>query len=76
MPTAISDLHIARADPLPEPQLLRAELPAGKAEAAFIAASRKATRRIRAPFTSLHRRSNTPSGCASWARAWTMRCCW
>lgn len=46
MPTAISDLHIARADPLPEPQLLRAELPADDAEAAFIAASREATRRI------------------------------
>ena len=46
MPTAISDLHIARADPLPEPQLLRAELPTGDAEAAFIATSREATRRI------------------------------
>lgn len=46
MPTPISDLHIARADPLPEPRLLRAELPAGEAEAAFITASRAATRAI------------------------------
>ncbi len=46
MPTPISDLHIARADPLPEPRLLRAELPAGEAEAQFIAASRAATRAI------------------------------
>ena len=46
MPTPISDVHIARADPLPEPRLLRAELPADDAEAAFIAASRAATRAI------------------------------
>lgn len=46
MPTPILDLHIARADPLPEPRLLRDELPAGEAEAAFIAASRAATRNI------------------------------
>jgi 3-deoxy-7-phosphoheptulonate synthase len=46
MPTPISDLHIASADPLPEPRLLRDELPAGEAEAAFIAASRAATRNI------------------------------
>ncbi|MHB1201113.1 MAG: hypothetical protein ACYCZ6_16480 [Polaromonas sp.] len=44
MPTPISDLHIAHADPLPEPRLLRTELPAGEAEAAFIVASRAATR--------------------------------
>ena len=29
MPTQISDIHIAQADPLPEPRLLRDELPAG-----------------------------------------------
>jgi len=46
MPTPISDVHIARADPLPEPRQLHAELPAGEAEAAFIAASRAATRAI------------------------------
>jgi 3-deoxy-7-phosphoheptulonate synthase len=46
MPTPISDIHIARADPLPEPRLLRAELPTGDAESAFIAASRAATRAI------------------------------
>jgi 3-deoxy-7-phosphoheptulonate synthase len=46
MPIPISDVHIARADPLPEPRLLRAELPAGEAEATFIAASRAATRAI------------------------------
>jgi 3-deoxy-7-phosphoheptulonate synthase len=42
----ISDLHIARADPLPPPQQLREELPAGDAEAAHIAASRDAVRSI------------------------------
>lgn len=41
MPTPISDIHIARTDPLPQPRLLRAELPAGEAEAEFIAASRR-----------------------------------
>jgi 3-deoxy-7-phosphoheptulonate synthase len=46
MPTPISDVHIARADPLPEPRQLHAELPAGEGEAAFIAASRAATRAI------------------------------
>ncbi|WP_309684254.1 3-deoxy-7-phosphoheptulonate synthase [Polaromonas sp.] len=46
MPTQISDIHIAQADPLPEPRLLRTELPAGEAEAAFITASRTATRNI------------------------------
>ena len=46
MPTRISDIHIERADPLPEPRLLRDELPAGEAEASHIAASRAALRRI------------------------------
>ncbi|MGH8830398.1 MAG: 3-deoxy-7-phosphoheptulonate synthase, partial [Polaromonas sp.] len=46
MPTQISDIHIAQADPLPEPRLLRDELPAGETEAAFITASRAATRNI------------------------------
>src|SRR3990167_7537760 len=46
MPTPISDLHIARADPLPEPRLLRAELPAGEADAEFIDGSRAASRNI------------------------------
>ncbi len=51
MPTAtepprISDLHIAREDPLPAPSTLRAELPVGDAEAAHIAGARAAVRRI------------------------------
>jgi len=46
MATPISDIHIAQADPLPEPRLLRDELPAGEAEAEFITASRAATRNI------------------------------
>ncbi|QDL37404.1 3-deoxy-7-phosphoheptulonate synthase [Rhodoferax sediminis] len=46
MPTPISDIHIARADPLPEPRLLRDELPASEVQAAGIAASRAATRNI------------------------------
>lgn len=46
MATPISDLHIAQADPLPPPRLLREELPAGDAEAASISAARAATRNI------------------------------
>ena len=46
MSTPISDIHIARADPLPEPRLLRTELPTGEAQAAGITASRAATRNI------------------------------
>ena len=46
MPTSISDIHITRADPLPEPQQLHRELPASEADAAFIAASRATTRSI------------------------------
>lgn len=46
MSTTIHDLHIARSDPLPEPRLLREELPAGAAQAAFITAARAATRAI------------------------------
>lgn len=46
MSTLIHDIHIAQSEPLPEPRLLRAELPAGESEAAFIAAARAATRAI------------------------------
>ena len=46
MSTTIHDLHIARSDPLPAPRLLRQELPAGEAQAAFIAGARAATRAI------------------------------
>ena len=46
MTTTIHDIHIAQAAPLPEPSLLRRELPAGEAEAAFIAKSRERTRAI------------------------------
>lgn len=46
MSTLIHDIHIARSEPLPEPRLLRAELPAGETEAAFIASARAATRAI------------------------------
>ena len=42
----ISDLHIAREDALPTPQALRAELPCSEPQAALIAASRDAVRRI------------------------------
>ena len=42
----ISDLHIAREDALPTPQTLRQELPCGDAQAALIASSRDAARRI------------------------------
>ena len=46
MATPISDIHIAQTDPLPEPRLLQRELPVGEAQAAFISASRAATRNI------------------------------
>lgn len=46
MTTRISDLHIAREDVLPTPQALHAELPCGEAQAAHIARSRDAVRRI------------------------------
>ncbi|MGH8822681.1 MAG: 3-deoxy-7-phosphoheptulonate synthase [Rhodoferax sp.] len=46
MSTPISDIHVARADPLPEPRLLRAELPASEAQAVSITAARAATRSI------------------------------
>lgn len=42
----ISDLHIAREDKLPTPQTLHEELPCGEEQAASIAASRDAVRRI------------------------------
>ena len=42
----ISDLHIARAELLPEPRALREALPAGEAEAAHIRRSREAVRAI------------------------------
>jgi len=46
MTPSIHDIHIARFEALPEPQLLRAELPADEAQAAFITAARAATRAI------------------------------
>ncbi|MGH8630698.1 MAG: 3-deoxy-7-phosphoheptulonate synthase [Burkholderiales bacterium] len=46
MPSRISDIHIERTDPLPDPRLLRAQLPAGEVEAAHIAASRGVMREI------------------------------
>jgi len=46
MTPSIHDIHIARFEPLPEPRLLRAELPTGEAQAAFITAARAATRAI------------------------------
>jgi 3-deoxy-7-phosphoheptulonate synthase len=46
MLTNISDIHITQADLLPEPRLLRGELPTDEAQAAFIAESREATRNI------------------------------
>lgn len=42
----IHDIHIAETVALPEPRLLREELPAGTAEAAFITSARAATRNI------------------------------
>ncbi len=46
MSARISDLHIAREDQLPTPQTLHEELPCGEDQAALIAASREAVRRI------------------------------
>jgi len=46
MSTLIHDIHIAQSEPLPEPRLLREELPAGEVEAAFIASARAAIRSI------------------------------
>ena len=46
MSARISDLHIAREDTLPTPQSLHQELPCGDEQAALIAASRDAVRRI------------------------------
>ena len=46
MSTLIHDVHIAQSQALPEPRLLRQELPASETEAAFIAAARKAIRSI------------------------------
>jgi 3-deoxy-7-phosphoheptulonate synthase len=46
MNTAIHDIHIAQSALLPEPRLLREDLPVGQAEAAFIASARAATRTI------------------------------
>jgi 3-deoxy-7-phosphoheptulonate synthase len=46
MTVRISDLHIAREDALPTPQVLRGELPCSQEQAALVAASRDAVRRI------------------------------
>ena len=46
MTIPISDLHIAREDALPAPLTLREELPCSEAQAAHIAASREAVRRV------------------------------
>ncbi|MFZ4478334.1 MAG: 3-deoxy-7-phosphoheptulonate synthase [Rhodoferax sp.] len=46
MTTLIHDIHIAQSEPLPEPGLLREELPVSEAEAAFIASARAAVRSI------------------------------
>ena len=46
MTARISDLHIAREDALPTPQALREELPCSDEQAAFIAGTRDAVRRI------------------------------
>ena len=46
MTERISDLHIAREDALPTPQVLRAELPCSESQATLIASSRAAVRRI------------------------------
>ncbi len=46
MTPSIHDIHIARFEALPEPRLLRAQLPAGETEAAFITAARAATRAV------------------------------
>ncbi len=46
MTTRIDDIHIAQSEPLPAPELLRAELPVEEDQAAFIAASRADARAI------------------------------
>ena len=46
VPTKISDLRIAREEPLPPPRELHADLPVGEAEAAHIALSRSVVRDI------------------------------
>jgi len=46
VPTKISDLHIAREEPLPPPRELHEELPVIETEAAFIAGSRSVVRDI------------------------------
>ncbi len=46
MTTRIHDIHIAQSEPLPEPGLLRQELPIDEAGAAFIVAARAETRAI------------------------------
>jgi 3-deoxy-7-phosphoheptulonate synthase len=46
MSTRISDLHIAREDALPSPESLHDTLPCAEPQAAFIARSREAVRRI------------------------------
>ncbi len=46
MPTRISDLHIAREDLLPAPRELHRDLPAGEAEAVYIARERAAVQAI------------------------------
>jgi 3-deoxy-7-phosphoheptulonate synthase len=46
MTTRISDLHIAREDALPSPESLHQALPCAEPQAAFIARSREAVRRI------------------------------
>ena len=46
MRARISDLHIAREDTLPAPQVLHAELPCSEQQAALVASSRDAVRRI------------------------------
>ncbi len=46
MTEPIADIHIASAETLPEPRLLRQELPVAPPQAAFIAAQRAAVRNI------------------------------
>ena len=46
MSIQISDVHIGRAEPLPEPQLLRREQPADEGQAQHVVAAREAVRAI------------------------------
>jgi 3-deoxy-7-phosphoheptulonate synthase len=46
MPTAVSDLHIAKNVPLPSPARLQAEIPRSEGQAQFVAESRDTIRRI------------------------------